>query len=146
MVYPEESESSQGRIILFQLLEGLTDQKTYFFGRSILKNQVKNISIFVQNRVTFYGIIYLVRSQNFWKNIVRIKGVRNVSLSENFTNLLNEWSLCMKDRSILNWLIFQMCNYFKRTLIYYTAGIYLFKVNNKDTRATPMMSFWCLYC
>lgn len=31
MVYPEESESSQGRIILFQLLEGLTDQKASIF-------------------------------------------------------------------------------------------------------------------
>ena len=23
---------------------------------------------------------------------------------------------------------------------------YMFKVNNKDTRAKPLASFWCLYC
>ena len=22
----------------------------------------------------------------------------------------------------------------------------MFKVNNKDTRTTPLVSFWCLYC
>ena len=26
------------------------------------------------------------------------------------------------------------------------VGIYMFKVNNKDTRVTPFASFWCLYC
>ena len=28
----------------------------------------------------------------------------------------------------------------------YPVGIYLLKVNNKDTRTTSMTSFWCLYC
>ena len=23
---------------------------------------------------------------------------------------------------------------------------YVFKINNKDTRTTPMASFWCIYC
>ena len=26
------------------------------------------------------------------------------------------------------------------------AGIYLLNVNNKDTRTTPLASFWCFYC
>ena len=29
---------------------------------------------------------------------------------------------------------------------YNLASIYLIKVNNKDTRTTPMTSFWYLYC
>ena len=28
----------------------------------------------------------------------------------------------------------------------YPANIYLFKVNNKNTRKTPVTSFWCFYC
>ena len=28
----------------------------------------------------------------------------------------------------------------------YPAGIYLFKVNNKDTKTRSTTSFWCLYC
>ena len=31
-------------------------------------------------------------------------------------------------------------------LSHYPSDIYLPKVNNKDTRTTPMASFWCLYC
>lgn len=65
MVYPEESESSQGRIILFQLLEGLTDQVASI---DILKNKARNISVFVQNRLMFYGIIHLVCLHDFPKN------------------------------------------------------------------------------
>ena len=30
--------------------------------------------------------------------------------------------------------------------ICYSVGIYMSKVNNKDTRMTPLVSFWCLYC
>ena len=26
------------------------------------------------------------------------------------------------------------------------GGIYVLKVNSKDTRTTPLKSFWCLYC
>ena len=29
---------------------------------------------------------------------------------------------------------------------FYPAGNYMFKVNNKDTRTKPLVSFWCLYC
>ena len=25
-------------------------------------------------------------------------------------------------------------------------GMNMFKINNKDTRMTPISSFWCLYC
>ena len=29
---------------------------------------------------------------------------------------------------------------------YGTDRLCMYKVNNKDTRKTPMASFWCLYC
>ena len=37
------------------------------------------------------GIIHLVRTQNFSKNLCAYQGVRNVSSSGNFAYVLNEW-------------------------------------------------------
>ena len=34
----------------------------------------------------------------------------------------------------------------KHFLAGYPAGIYLFKVSNKDTKTTSVTLFWCLYC
>ena len=42
-----------------------------------------------------YGIIHLVSTQNIPKNqhFLHLQGIRNVTFSENFASVLNEWPL-----------------------------------------------------
>ena len=35
-------------------------------------------------------------------------------------------------------------DYYKSIIV--PPGNYMFKVNDKDTRTTPLASMWCLYC
>ena len=66
----------------------------------LLRRVVLWNALFPCNWTLRLEIIHLVRLQNFPKNytLIRIRtcayqGVRNISFSENFANVLNEWSL-----------------------------------------------------
>ena len=89
---------------------------------------------------------------------IRTKAIKKMIFPQRFCQYLNFETL---------WSPYQLCHIFLRyyllnvnfrnnfqpaitcsklTIATLEQGVNMFKVNNKDTRATPMASFWCRYC
>lgn len=127
---------------------------TYY--KSILRKQKKNMR---------FGTLTIKKCYDWTEDNLDLQEICSKSLVkavELYHMQRKDWKLCNNSQQLLadprcdifllsllwtlNILYYFNCEYFSTFNIIFVMAKYLFKLNNKITRTTSILSVWCLYC